>query len=230
MKIAVDDNEKALLSIIVEYVNEQFEEKEDIKTFMDLSAINLKNIKFLKALLKSIRKKEIIKDTNTDIWYKYENGNHTLKVGSNEPRVYDIDVIEMMLSKIISTIEPILPLGTVVKLKKERIESIANYINEYYEKKGESEKRLTKEELNEVEFIIDKRFAKSHIDGKYAEYAANIYPMSLAEKMPQFIFSNDDINEILYKGFVNDKEKAYVIFIKSQLAKENIVSISTLEK
>jgi len=228
MKIAVEDNEKALLSIVLEYVNTKCEEKKDIKTFMDLTAINLKNIKFLKDLIKSIRKKEPIKDANTDIWYKYENGQHTLKVGSNEPRTYDFDLIEIILSKIISTLEPILPLGTVVKLKKERIKKIVKYINEINEEKSVSERKLTEEELDDIELIIEKRFVKINIEGKYAEYAANIYPISTIEKIPQFIFSNDDIEEILYKGYVNEKEEAYVTLIKSQLIKEDLVSIGTV--
>lgn len=231
MKIQVNNEEKKILSIVYNFVKPKLSKEDEIKVWMDIAALCLKDIDFLIKMLYSVRTQQSISNESKDIEYIYKDEKNVFKVASNNPKEFDLQLADTLISGIISALEKILPIGTVVKLKKTYMEALLEILrkNEEYEKKYKEQ--IEKEGINDICIIINKRFAKTEIEGVYAHYSGYIYPLSQKEKNVQFIFSNEDINEIMHKGYINEAEKEYVCLLKYQaLVEKNYLSISTKEE
>ena len=91
----------------------------------------------------------------------------------------------------------LLPIGTVCKLKNSKNSA-----------------------LMIIGFLVRK--AENGIEGKTYDYLACAYPFGLFDQNKNFMFDNEDIEEIWHEGFVNEQEKDFKLKLEDVL-KNNII-------
>lgn len=112
-----------------------------------------------------------------------------------------------IVAGIVDICSEVYPLGTVVKIKKEMIDSILDKdTNEPYEV-----------------VILDRLVPVS--EENYAQYAGSVYPVgNIGKKTPLLYFSRDSIEKVVHMGysdmeeveFINDKKRRAICELKLQ--------------
>ena len=96
-------------------------------------------------------------------------------------------------------VEKILPLGTVVELKKEFLTEIPGVEN-----------------INQIRLVITNRFLVND-ERTFHTYAGVIYPISNFNGKEVMCFSENLINKVVFQGFSDEQEDAYVTLMKYEL-------------
>lgn len=91
----------------------------------------------------------------------------------------------------------LLPLGSVVKLKKSK---------------------------NDTLTMIKDKYIKSDNIGRFVEYAGVVYPDGQFEDISIY-FNSEDIKEVLFKGYISQTEIEYFNKLKMNLMANNITKI-----
>lgn len=119
--------------------------------------------------------------------------------------------VKKILAGIIDILEDILPIGTIIELKPQFIESI-----------------LGSKNLKEApKFIIIRRFLRIEDSLTYFPYEAVPYPVGELNDGKNIHLTFKAIDKIVYKGFSDKVDLAYICVMKSELIlKKNMYSIS----
>jgi hypothetical protein len=100
----------------------------------------------------------------------------------------------------IDILEEILPIGSVVDLNKE-------YLGERFR---------TKEVLN-IRMVITQRFTYKKGDTAYFPYVGVVYPVGMLSDTRAAQFTSTLISNVVFKGFSDVVEEAYVYAMKEEL-------------
>lgn len=153
--------------------------------------------------LTSLYARIIGKDFNIStslIQHTYENGNHKLSY-KDKSIVLDEDVINNLLINSMDLFEEILPLGTVVDLKKEVVRELV----------------VNLENLKNVRVVITNRFLFDEEEKTYLNYAGVPYPTGFADMTKTIQFTSSAIEKVVKKSFEDTDEKAYICYVKNEL-------------
>ena len=104
------------------------------------------------------------------------------------------------LSIIIDSFEEILPLGTVVDLKKEHLRN-----------------KLPVDKIENVRIIITHRFLHNPKERFYFPYAGVVYPLGSMGEERTLHFTSPFIETVVHKGYSDEQETAFVLMMKHEL-------------
>lgn len=159
--------------------------------------------------LEFIDSKKLVKINKTNDILIVDFKNSTFEISTEN--------IKKVIAGIIDILEDVLPMGTIIELKPQFIKSMY---------KSQSLKEVPK-------FIITKRFLSKKDSLSYFPYAAVQYPIGETSKGKNIHFTSKAIDKVIYKGFSDETELAYICVMKSEMIfkKEmHSISFSTLEE
>lgn len=172
------------------------------KQTLFLIAIDLKNdIKYLYSLYDNIKiHNDNIEEKNALVNYLYKEGWHHLEYQGNI-LYYDDYKFGEILGGLISIMEEILPLGSVVELTM-------GYKNDNNE---------------QIELIITQRFVLPKEDriSYYFEYGGVFYPTGMLGEEKVICFTNRSIKKVIFRGLKDEKEEQFIIVLKNGTIIEN---------
>lgn len=111
-----------------------------------------------------------------------------------------VSVWGCIISGACNIFEEILPLGSVVDLKKEILERQLKEISK----------------VEKVRIVITNRFLNYTSHG-YFTYAGVVYPIGMLHANEVIHFAPSMIQEVVSKGYADDMERAYTLFMKREL-------------
>jgi len=117
------------------------------------------------------------------------------------------------LALAIDIVGDILPLGSVVDLKKEYFEGV-----------------LQVDQIENLRFIILHRFLFNEGDRFYFPYAGVVFPFGVSAGERYIYFTTPMIERVVFKGFSNEQEMAFVYLMKKELVAEKLMSSFTFAK
>lgn len=119
--------------------------------------------------------------------------------------------LKTALESVAVLLEDVLPLGSMVELKKELLTSLPGIEN-----------------VDKVRVVVTKRFvAHQKNEDYFYTYGGTIYPIGMNY---DFAFSKNLISRVVQKGYKDDVEKAYVYQMKRQLILDQHRVLSTFKK
>lgn len=104
-----------------------------------------------------------------------------------------------LLSGAIDLMQPVLPLGSVVDLKKEKLQ----------------EKVPKLEQVERVRIVITQRFL-SYTPTGYFTYAGVVYPVGNMQGNQVIQFNPMMIEKVVHKGYEDEQDAAYIYFMKQE--------------
>lgn len=212
MDNGVFNYEKSLIAMLIKYIdNLSFLEDNDKSTLFEIVFSFRSDISELHKIYESIIKKDTNFSTNNKL-LKYELKNNRYKVlFSGKSLEVNYENLKTFLSGAIDMLEDIFPLGTVVKLKSIFTKDIFNETSDG----------------DKVRFIIMKRFLTLDNNPYYFTYAAVPYPVGELEDGKMIYFTSQAIDKVIYKGFSDIQEEAYISVMKNEMIiKKGMNSIS----
>ncbi len=108
--------------------------------------------------------------------------------------------IKEIITGLIDILDDILPLGTVVKLKKE-------YLHKF----------INNNEIEEAEVVIVNRFIFKNGINAYFPYAGVVYPIGFVGNSNAIQFSSALIDEVVHRGYSDEKDEVYTYLLKNEL-------------
>lgn len=142
-----------------------------------------------------------MEDGKTGTRYELEGEYHILRWDAAELALRERDM-KILLTDMIGLFEEILPLGSVVDLKRE-------YLRQSMELSS----------VKQVRMVITKRFIGG-AEGCYFPYAAAIYPIGMGGLQKSFCFTPALIEKVVFTGYCDAAEEAFVYQMKHQLIVE----------
>lgn len=115
--------------------------------------------------------------------------------------IFDEKDFKEFLATMIEIFEDVLPLGSVVELKKEFLAP---------------ELRTA----DSVRMVIVQRYVGENEDGYYYPYAATVYPTGIPGSRKLMQFTSALIGKVVSRGFSDEQEEAYVYLMKQELLLE----------
>lgn len=141
-----------------------------------------------------VNEKEIKGDRELITYKIYDEKN---EIGFNNKSIrLSKENLKRVISTIIDFSEKILPLGSVVTLKKDVLDA------------------AIEEEIN---FIISHRFLIKEGTSAYFTYGGVLYPEGTFKEEKILHFNASAIREVVFEGFNNEKEDAFIAAIKNEL-------------
>ncbi|MBE6047605.1 MAG: DUF4176 domain-containing protein [Clostridium sp.] len=131
--------------------------------------------------------------------YKKENDKYKLIIKDYILELSFEEIKEIVIG-LIDILDDILPLGTVVKLKKE-------YIHKF----------LNNNEIEEAEVVIVNRFIFKNEINAYFPYAGVIYPLGFVGSSNAIQFSSALIDDVIHRGYSDEKDDVYTFLLKNEL-------------
>jgi hypothetical protein len=104
------------------------------------------------------------------------------------------------LAILIDVMDDILPLGSVVDLKKEHLKKMKNI-----------------EKIENVRIVITHRFLLHSKNRFYFPYAGVIYPLGSMGEERTLHFTSSFIERVVHRGYSDEQEKAFVLMMKQDL-------------
>ena len=200
----MEDNKKHLTMQLVEdfCINKKYLDEEYKKIICNFSSdIYNKNIKELYDINECIVENRKLYE-GINISYVQQNDQYMI--------IIDGSIIELKLEQIkeiirglIDILDDTLPLGTVVKLKKEYMKKI-----------------IKNKEIKDAEFVIVNRFVFHNEVKIFLPYVGIVYPVGFIESAEAFHFTPSLIEEVVHRGYSDEKDYAYTYLIKKELIVE----------
>ena len=131
------------------------------------------------------------------------NGRYTLKFMNKAIGEFELDNIKKIIIGLIDILEDILPLGSVVRIKKEYLSRM-----------------LQGEEVENVDIVIVNRFIFHNGSNIYVPYAGIPYPTGFVGNANGILFTPSLIEKVLHKGYKDDQDAAYSYLVKNELIVE----------
>lgn len=200
------DFELATKEILIKWLAKlSFLGKEQKRLLFEVGCIYRSNIQFLYKIYGAIAtNQKQLKDEEHNITYKCEGDNHVL-VYQGEALVFKEEQLKTILVRIIDIMEEILPLGSVVDLKKDFLKDIL----------------ANTDKVEQVRVVIINRFLHQKGDASYFTYAGVLYPIGALMQQEQLHFTSALIENVVHKGYSDKQEEAYVFLMKNELILEN---------
>lgn len=166
---------------------------------MEIGELFIDDVNFLYTVRKAVLNGGgAIEDEKTHMVYETEGEYHILKHGNLELALRQADMSKL-LADMIDIFEDILPLGSVVDLKKDFLSPKID---------------LSKVEM--VRVVIAKRFLGGE-SGCYYPYAAVIYPIGMGGQNSYICFSSALINKVIHEGYCDALENEFIYQMKKKL-------------
>lgn len=143
--------------------------------------------------------KENVSYESRDVSYKKDGDKHNLIIKDNIIEL-KYEEIKEVIAGLIDILDDILPLGSVVKLKKE-------YLHKF----------LNNNEVEEAEIVIVNRFIFKNGIRAYFPYAGVVYPIGFVGSADAIQFSSALIEEVIHRGFADEKDEIYTFLLKNEL-------------
>lgn len=138
-----------------------------------------------------------MEDEKSHVRYEVEESCHLLRWEDRE-LAFEEDTLKRLLEDMIGLFEDILPLGSVVDLKKEFLMQTMPLDN-----------------VEHVRMVITKRFLG--FEKGYYPYAAVVYPIGMGGRTQDFCFSSALIGRVVMKGYTDDVEDAFIDQMKRKV-------------
>jgi len=200
------DFELATKEILIKWLAKlSFLGKEQKRLLFEVGCIYRNNIEFLYQIYGAIAtNQKQLKDEVHNITYKCEGDNHVL-VYNSEDLVFTEEQLKTVLVGLIDIMEEVLPLGSVVDLKKDFLKDILANLDK----------------VEQVRVVIIDRFLRRKDDKSYFTYAGVLYPLGTFKQQEQLHFTSALIESVVHKGYSDKQEEAYVFLMKNELILEN---------
>lgn len=164
-----------------------------------IGELYFEDVKYLYAVRKCVLNGGgTLADKKTGVLYETEEEYHILKHNDKEVALGQADMSKL-LADMIDIFEDILPLGTVVDLKKDFL--------------GQ---KMDLSKVDRVRVVISKRFLGGET-GCYYPYAAVLYPIGMAGQNKYIYFSSALIDDVVHMGYGDAIEEMFVYQMKEQL-------------
>lgn len=157
------------------------------------------NMEELNSLYARIKTKDSSIRTNI-IEHSFDNENHRLSY-KNKNVVLDEATISNLLINSMDLFEDVLPLGSVVDLKKEVVKDLV----------------VNLESIKNVRVVITHRFLFDESEKTYINYGAVPYPAGFTDMRKTIQFTSSAIERVAKRSFEDTDEKAYMCYIKNEL-------------
>ena len=145
-------------------------------------------------------------DSNTGFSFQKINADYIITFENKKITVEKKQFIKI-LHGLIDILEDILPLGSVVRLKKK-------YLN----------KLVENNEIDSADVVIVNRFSIPDNINAYYHYTAIVYPLGFIGEARGINFTSNLIEEVIYKGFSDEREDTYIYLMKKELLIENAMT------
>ena len=107
--------------------------------------------------------------------------------------------IRTLLETMIGIFEEVLPLGSVVDLRKEYLKGT-----------------IPSEDVERVRVVIVKRYVEESPEGFYYPYAGTIYPTGIPGTETLLLFTPAMIEQVVSRGYSDEQEEAYLYLMKRE--------------
>lgn len=131
--------------------------------------------------------------------YEKAGEEYILRYGAEE-WVFDQKEFEEFLERMIGIFEEVLPLGSVVELKRELLQEV-----------------FPPAEVDKVRVVIVQRYVAEDPEEGYYPYAGTLYPTGIPGSRKQIAFTPFLIDRVLSRGYTDEQEEAYVFLMKQEL-------------
>lgn len=189
-----------MIKLVEEFLeNTEYLNNDQKKAIIELiqTQDNPELVKELYEVYKNFYKKEKYRGKNFEI--KFEKNLCYIIFKGQEAVLEQIDAKNFLVT-MIDLLEEVLPLGSVVTLKKEYM---GNIIPENFEK--------------ELKIVIINRFMFRKGTKAYFPYIGILYPFGFLEKEQSIQFSANLIDKVLKKSYSDQDEKDFVFNVKREL-------------
>lgn len=139
-----------------------------------------------------------MEDERTGIQYETADEYHILRQRDVET-AFTKTVLKGLVTDMIMLFEDILPLGSVVDLKRDYLKQ-----------------KLPIEGVKQVRMVITRRFLDGG-QGTYFPYAAVVYPVAPGGEQHSFCFTPAVIARVVHEGYSDEVEEAFIYQMKHQL-------------
>ena len=148
--------------------------------------------------------KDVISDDWKDVEVSSVDSGYRLSYGiEGKTLLLDRNQMLRLLIIAIDALDEILPLGTVVDLKKEYLR-----------------KNLPVDEVDKVRVVITHRFLSGGNNKYYFPYAGVIYPFGAPNESKYINFTSHLIEDVVHRGFSDEQDEAYILLMKHELLEE----------
>lgn len=190
-------------SLWKEYLNVVEVKEQQKKNLQELGTFFFEDVSFLYRVYEAImeEKSNIIEDKENGIVFEIEDNLYILRKGRTGIFL-DVEEMKSILADMIVLFEDILPLGTVVDLNKDELMKVINV-----------------EKLENFRVVITKRFLGDGA-GCFFPYGAVAYPIGTAGAGRAISFTPPLIEKIVFMGYKDETEDAFLFQMKYQLVIE----------
>lgn len=183
-----------------EYVeNTPIIQEEDKSGFGEFGLACSTDISLPYMIYQSIMKDEhYLFDESTGITYRKREGEYQL-IWHKQLFKFGREEIRSLIISLIQIFEEVLPLGSIVDLKKSYLENM-----------------IPLDGVGKIRLVILHRFVNESPEGMFYPYSGTIYPTGIPGSSRQINFSPALIERVVYKGFHDEQEDAYVYLMKKE--------------
>lgn len=175
------------------------QQKEKLK---ELGTFFFEDVSFLYKIYPSVGEKQVnLCDEKTGIMFENEEELYILRK-ENKGIFLKAEKMKRLLSDMITLFEEILPLGSVVDLKKDKLSE-----------------DLDVSKVENFRIVITKRFVGAG-EGCFYPYGAVLYPIGFGGTGKVISFTPALIEKVIYTGYSDEMEDAFVFKMKYKLVVE----------
>lgn len=181
---------------------------------VEMGKCYVNNNKFLYKMLEGLKKeKEELYDEENNVTFQKQEDTCTISFKDQYIQIKQFEMKEFIESWI-TIMDEILPLGSVVDLKKEFFSS-----------------ELTKKTEEKIRIVITYRFLSREGVNAFFPYAGVVYPTGMLGNREVLYFTPGLIEKVVQKGFEDEKELAFVYKMKREyLIEKNMISCGMATK
>lgn len=177
-----------------------FLEKETKRLLFEIGCIYKSNMPCMYQIYHAVGTNQNWSDEERKIRCKLQNNQYTLMYnGAN--LIFTKPQFQGILAGMIDILEDILPLGSVVDLKKEFFKDMLTDIDK----------------IEQIRVVITNRFLYQEGDTFYFTYAGVVYPIGIFRSKQMLHFTSAVIENVVHTGYSDKQEEAYVFFMKQEL-------------
>lgn len=141
-------------------------------------------------------------DEKLELEYEKSGEDYFLRY-QGEEWFFEREELKSFLEYLISIFEEVLPLGSVVDLKKEFLEET-----------------IPLEDVEQVRVVIVQRYVGESPEGFYYPYAGTLYPIGIPGSRKLIEFTPSLIEKVVRHGYSDEQEDVYVYLMKRELMLE----------